>query len=125
MNLSEAIKITVDTCYLPQQSTPEADRYAFAYTIAITNEGKEAVQLLNRQWHITDDRNQVEEVVGEGVVGQQPVIEPGQSFQYTSGAIIKTEMGSMCGSYGMKTAGGETFRTNIPPFLLGLPYTVH
>lgn len=125
MKANEEIKIAVNSRYLSDQSEPEAQRYAFAYTIEITNCGEQTVTLLNRHWHITDDNNRVEEVRGDGVVGQQPVIHPGQSFHYTSGAIIGTEMGTMRGSYEMLGADGERFQATIPPFLLAPPHTVH
>ncbi|MDD9890851.1 MAG: Co2+/Mg2+ efflux protein ApaG [Gammaproteobacteria bacterium] len=124
-NISKTIQIQVYTRYLDQQSDPGKKRFVFAYSIEITNNGTESVKLLNRHWHITDDNNKVEEVVGEGVIGQQPEIEPGKSFNYTSGAVIETEFGTMHGSYEMETANGEKFQTPIPAFLLSLPHTVH
>ncbi|GAB5499268.1 MAG: Co2+/Mg2+ efflux protein ApaG [Pseudohongiellaceae bacterium] len=121
----DQIDIKVDTQYLQEQSDPEHGRYAFAYTIFITNRGDEAVKLLNRHWQITDDNDRVEEVRGPGVVGLQPEIEPGKSFHYTSGAIIGTEFGTMQGSYEMQSADGHTFEAAIPPFLLARPHTIH
>ncbi len=121
----DTIQIEVHTHYLEQQSDPVRGRYAFAYTIGITNRGDEAVKLLNRHWRITDDNNRVEEVMGEGVIGQQPEILPGQSFRYTSGAVIGTETGTMQGSYEMLAANGSKFKTPIPPFLLAPPRLVH
>lgn len=121
----EAIKIEVDTRYLEEQSDPGKGRYAFAYTIDITNSGDESVTLLNRHWRITDDENRVEEVQGEGVIGQQPEIAPGKSFRYTSGAVIRTETGTMQGSYEMLAASGNKFKAPIPAFLLAPPHTVH
>ncbi len=125
MKNSDNIKIEVATCFLQEQSAPELGRYAFAYTIGITNHGSETVKLLNRHWQITDDNNRIEEVIGEGVIGQQPEIAPGQSFQYTSGAVIRTEFGTMQGSYEMLAADGHKFKALIPPFLLSPPHTVH
>jgi len=130
MNESEqqsvhTIDIHVDTDYLEEQSAPDKGRYAFSYTISITNRGPESVKLLNRHWQITDENENVEEVRGPGVVGLQPEIEPGKSFQYTSGAIIKTETGTMQGSYEMQRADGLRFEAPIPPFLLALPHTIH
>ena len=125
MKQNDDIKIAVNTRYLDEQSEPAASRYAFAYTIEITNLGQQNVTLLNRHWRITDDNNRVEEVRGDGVVGQQPVIAPGQSFHYTSGAIIGTEFGTMDGSYEMLGADGKRFKADIPPFLLSMPHTVH
>ncbi len=119
------IRITPIAMYLEEHSDPESDRFAFAYKIRIANHGPEAVRLLSRHWHITDARGKVEEVEGRGVVGQQPTIKPGESFQYSSGAIIKTETGTMHGSYQMVTASGERFDAPIPMFLLAPPRTIH
>ena len=119
------IDIQVATDYLAEQSAPDKGRYAFSYTISITNRGPESVKLLNRHWQITDENENVEEVRGPGVVGLQPEIEPGKSFQYTSGAIIKTETGTMQGSYEMLAANGSKFKTPIPAFLLAPPRLVH
>lgn len=119
------IEIEVNTQYLQEQSDPVSGRYAFAYTIGITNLGEETITLVNRHWRITDDNNRVEEVKGPGVVGQQPEIEPGQSFQYSSGAIIGTETGTMEGSYEMVAANGDKFLATIPAFLLAPPHTIH
>ena len=123
--ISETIKIEVNTQFLHEQSDPAKKRFVFAYSIEITNFGNESVKLLNRHWHITDDNNKVEEVSGEGVIGQQPEILPGKSFNYTSGAVLATKFGTMHGSYGMQTASGEKFKALIPTFLLSLPHTVH
>ena len=125
MKSSDAIKIQVDTRYLEEYSEPDANRFAFAYTVEITNRGDTPVKLINRHWQITDDNNKVEEVIGEGVVGQQPQIDPGQSFRYTSGAVIGTEIGTMRGSYEMLCPDGSRFKSPIPPFLLALPHTIH
>ncbi|NKB33504.1 MAG: Co2+/Mg2+ efflux protein ApaG [Pseudomonadales bacterium] len=124
-SINDSIEIAVNTQYLDEQSDPGKNRYVFAYSIEITNKGSESVKLLNRHWHITDDNNKVEEVVGEGVIGQQPEIAPGKSFNYTSGAVIETEFGTMHGSYEMQTAAGDKFQAPIPAFLLSLPHTVH
>ena len=125
MNSQQDIQIEVAVRYLTEQSDPDADRYAFAYTVEICNRGMEAVKLLNRYWHITDDNEKVEEVRGEGVIGQQPEILPGQSFHYTSGAVIETKFGSMHGDYEMQSTSGEKFTAKIPPFLLAPPLAVH
>lgn len=125
MNKPQDIDIEVRTSYLLEQSDPDADRYAFAYTVQICNRGTETVKLLNRYWHITDDNEKVEEVRGEGVIGQQPEILPGESFHYTSGAVIETQFGSMHGNYEMQCANGEKFKANIPPFLLAPRLAVH
>ncbi|MGA0805779.1 MAG: Co2+/Mg2+ efflux protein ApaG [Pseudohongiellaceae bacterium] len=119
------IHIKVVTQYLSQQSDPARRSYAFAYTITITNERPEAVQLLSRHWIISDQNNKVEEVRGSGVVGQQPLIQPGQSYQYSSGAVIETETGDMRGSYTMITASGERFEAPIPLFILAVPHMLH
>ena len=124
-NISDTIQIEVTTRYLYKHSEPARNRFVFAYSIEITNHGAESVTLLNRHWHITDDNNKVEEVIGEGVVGQQPEIAPGKSFNYTSGAVIETKLGTMHGSYEMQTSAGEKFKAPIPTFLLSLPRTVH
>lgn len=125
MSKRQDIQIEVQTRYLQEQSDPESDRYAFAYTVEICNRSDETVKLLNRYWHITDDNEKVEEVRGAGVIGQQPEILPGQSFHYTSGAIIETQFGSMHGDYEMQSASGEKFNAPIPPFLLAPPLAVH
>ena len=121
----QTIEIEVDTDYLEEQSAPEQGRYVFSYTIYITNRGPERVKLLHRHWQITDENNHVEEVRGPGVVSQQPEIDPGESFQYTSGAILRTETGTMQGSYEMLSDDGLRFEAPIPPFLLARPHTVH
>ena len=123
--LSESIKIGVKTLYLTEQSDPKANRFVFAYSIEIHNAGDEAVELLSRYWHIKDDNEKVQEVSGEGVVGQKPLILPGQAFEYTSGAIIGTETGVMRGSYEMLAASGRKFNAPIAPFLLAMPRTIH
>lgn len=125
MSSPNPIQIEVTTRYLKEQSEPTSKRFAFAYTITISNNGTSTAQLLNRHWHISDDNNQVEEVKGEGVIGEQPRIAPGEAFTYTSGAVIKTEVGTMQGSYEMCWADGAKFTAAIPPFLLAIPHTVH
>lgn len=119
------VDIQVRTQYLSQQSDPAGHSYAFAYTITVSNHRAEAVQLLSRHWIITDQNNKVEEVRGSGVVGQQPIIQPGQSYQYSSGAVIATETGDMRGSYTMITASGERFEAPIPLFILAVPHMLH
>lgn len=123
--MNTAIHIDVDTAYLQDQSLPEAQRYVFRYTIAITNRGEDAVQLISRHWRITDAEEQVQEVQGLGVVGEQPVIAPGQTYTYTSGAVLETQTGMMQGSYQMRAAGGELFDTPIPAFALVPPTALH
>ncbi|MDP2379774.1 MAG: Co2+/Mg2+ efflux protein ApaG [Pseudohongiella sp.] len=120
-----AIEISVQTQYLQDQSDPANHRYAFSYTIAIENLGKESVKLLSRHWLITDDNNKIEEVRGPGVVGLQPMIHPGQKFVYSSGAVLTTQFGTMQGSYEMLKPDGSRFDVPIPAFLLSRPHSVH
>jgi ApaG protein len=119
------IDISVQTQYLQEQSDPAKNRYAFSYTIGIQNLGDEPVKLLSRHWIITDENNQVEEVKGPGVVGLQPLIQPGQKFVYTSGAVLTTQFGTMQGSYEMLKPDGSRFDAPIPAFLLSRPHSVH
>lgn len=117
----EAINIEVETAYLPDQSDPSAPRYVFAYTITIRNNGSVPATLLTRRWVITDANGKVREVAGEGVVGEQPVIPPGATHRYSSGAVIETPVGVMEGSYGMVTEDGVSFPAPIPVFRLAVP----
>lgn len=119
------IDISVQTQYLQDQSDPDNDRYAFAYTVGIENRTDEPIKLVSRHWIITDDNDQIEEVRGPGVVGLQPMIEPGQKFVYTSGAILTTQFGTMQGTYEMLKPDGSRFDAEIPPFLLSRPHSVH
>ena len=121
MKPAYSIAIRVETAYVPDQSTPEDCRFVFAYTITITNCGTVATQLLRRHWIITDANSQVQEVRGDGVVGEQPHLSPGQSFRYTSGAILKTPVCCMQGSYSMVADDGAEFDAEIPPFNLSMP----
>ena len=123
--LRSTVEIKVVTQYLAAQSSPASSQYAFAYTVHITNNGNQSVQLIARRWLIIDDNDEVQEVAGEGVIGQKPHIAPGQSFHYTSGAILQTPFGTMRGDYEMITQSGERFLADIPPFLLSLPDSVH
>ena len=116
------IRVVVQPAFLDDQSDPEEQRYFWSYTVVIENRGAESVQLLSRYWHITDGRGHIEEVRGPGVVGAQPVIAPGQTFQYTSGCPLKTASGSMSGKYQMRSSSGEAFEAEIPPFLLESPH---
>ena len=125
MSHTENVEIQVDTQFLPEQSSPEESRFAFAYTITILNHGDEAVRLLNRHWIITNGRNRISEVRGEGVVGKQPLIEPGKSFSYTSGTIIETAVGTMEGSYEMISESGRPFIAPIEAFSLVEPSSLH
>jgi ApaG protein len=120
-----SIEISVETLYLPEQSEPAGDRYVFAYTITIRNTGTVSARLMNRHWVITDANGKVQEVHGEGVVGEQPHIGPGQQHRYSSGAVIETPVGTMEGSYGMQTEDGASFRARVPLFRLAVPGIVH
>ena len=117
--------IDVDTRFLDEQSAPEEDRYVFAYTIRIRNLGRLPAQLLDRHWVITDGNGKVEEVRGEGVVGEQPRLEPGEAFTYTSGAVLETAVGTMQGSYHLSGDDGTEFDAPIPAFTLSVPRTLH
>lgn len=119
------IEIAVKTTYIPAQSAPENNRYVFAYTITITNAGSIPAKLLTRHWVITDANEKVQEVRGEGVVGEQPYLVPGTSFEYTSGTILETPVGVMRGSYQMVADDGTHFDAEIPPFTLSVPRTLH
>lgn len=118
---TEGVRVTVESAYLPEHSAPEDDRYAFAYFITISNEGTVRVQLKRRHWIITDGNGKVEEVEGPGVVGEQPVLDPGDSHRYTSGAVLATPVGTMEGSYEMHEVGGRIFQAEIPRFSLQMP----
>ena len=119
------IRVTVDTVYVEDQSDPETDRYVFAYTITIENPGSITARLLNRRWIITDASGQVQEVKGEGVVGEQPILQPGGTFRYTSAAMIETPVGTMTGSYEMVADDGVRFDAEIPAFKLSAPNLLH
>ncbi len=119
------IDVSVKTAYLADQSAPEMQRYVFAYTITIANIGTVPARLLTRHWIITDANNKVQEVRGEGVVGQQPYLEPGMRFEYTSGAILETPVGTMHGSYQMVADDGAAFDAPVPQFTLSMPRTLH
>ncbi len=115
------IAVNVEPFYLEAQSDPSESRYVWAYRITIDNQSEEAVKLLSRYWHITDGRGRVEEVRGPGVVGDQPELDPGDSYQYTSGCPLSTPSGIMVGRYTMRTHSGEMFEVDIPAFSLDLP----
>ena len=119
------IKITIETNYIPEQSLPEQSRYVFAYTITIANIGTAPARLLRRHWIITDANNKVQEVHGDGVVGQQPHLLPGEIYQYTSGAILETPIGCMQGNYDMLADNGVEFAATIPLFSLTMPRALH
>ena len=115
------IKVLVGSQYIEAESNPEADRYVFAYTINILNQGDIAAKLLSRHWIITDANNRVQEVKGKGVVGEQPYLKPGEAFQYTSGTMMETPVGSMQGTYQMVADDDHHFDAIIEPFTLALP----
>ena len=119
------IAVSAQTQYLPDQSDEKAERYVFAYTITIRNAGSVAAQLVSRHWVITDAEGLVQEVRGLGVVGAQPTLAPGESFEYTSGASIATPVGTMRGSYQMLAADGTRFEAPIPEFTLSIPRVLH
>lgn len=118
------IKVTAVPTFLVEQSDPLESHYVWAYTIQLENIGEETSQLINRYWHITDSNGSVQEVRGEGVIGEQPMLEPGDVFQYSSGVALKTPSGIMVGTYEMETADGERFTIDIPPFSLDSPQQV-
>ena len=119
------ISINVDTTYLADQSDPSTDRYVFSYTVSIAPTGTVAAQLISRHWIITDAENVVQEVKGLGVVGEQPLLQPGESFEYTSGTALATPVGTMHGSYQMAAEDGNKFDAEIPSFTLSMPRVLH
>jgi ApaG protein len=119
------LQVEVETRYVEEQSEPEARRFVFAYTITMRNNGRVAAKLLTRHWLITDANGEVQEVRGEGVVGEQPHLEPGQGFRYSSGAVLETPVGTMHGSYQMLGDDGEQFDAPIPAFRLAIPGVLH
>ncbi len=119
------IRIQVATSYVDDQSEPESDRYVFAYTITISNSGNIAAQLISRHWIITDANGKVQEVNGDGVVGEQPYLNPGEEFRYSSGAVLETPVGAMQGIYRMEADDGIGFDAPIPPFTLAVPGLLH
>jgi ApaG protein len=122
---SPPIQIEALVKHLAEQSDEDDDRYVFSYTITLTNNGENTVQLLSRHWIITDSNNHVQEVRGQGVVGEQPVLKPGQSFAYTSGTVLATPVGTMTGSYQMVDEDGTKFDAPIPQFVLSVPRVLH
>jgi ApaG protein len=119
------IRVDVDTSYLEDQSDPKERRYVFSYTITIRNEGSVPARLLTRHWIITDSNGKVQEVRGDGVVGEQPYLKPGQGFRYSSGAVLETPVGAMQGSYQMVSDDGEQFDAPIAAFRLAMPGLLH
>jgi ApaG protein len=120
-----AFSVSVQTSYLPDQSNVEESKFAFAYTVTITNVGNVAAQLISRHWIITDSHGHVQEVKGLGVVGAQPLLNPNQQFEYTSGTVLATQEGEMRGSYFMVAVDGTQFEAIIEPFLLAQPRVLH
>jgi len=124
-NENYELRIEVATKYVVEQSAPDVDRYVFAYTITIENRGDVPARLLSRHWVITDANGKVQEVRGDGVVGEQPRLDPGESYSYSSGAILETPVGAMQGSYRMQADNGTSFEAPIPPFTLAVPGVLH
>ena len=120
--VTRAIKVTVKPVYLDEQSSPSDNHYVWAYQVKIENQGEDVVQLRSRHWQITDSLGRMQEVRGAGVVGEQPVLKPGDSFEYTSGTPLSTPSGIMAGTYQMETPGGERFDVEIPAFSLDSPH---
>jgi ApaG protein len=121
MDAAHRISVQVETAYLEDQSAPQAQRFVFGYTITIRNDGEVTAKLLTRHWIITDADGKQQEVRGEGVVGEQPRLKPGQGFRYSSGAVLQTPVGAMQGSYQMIGDDGLHFEAPIPPFRLAMP----
>ena len=125
MTIKNKILVEATPIFIAEQSAPEKDRYVFAYTITITNEGTVPAQLLNRHWLITDSNGKIQEVRGDGVIGEQPYLKPGEKFRYTSGAVLETPVGTMQGQYTMHPDEGDNFNATIPQFTLSIPRTLH
>lgn len=123
--VTQGVRVVVKSEYLPQHSQPHGGRFVFAYTIRISNESSETVQLKNRHWHIMHGDGKREEVKGPGVVGEQPTLQSGQSFQYTSGCVLTTPHGTMHGTYEMARSDGTTFQAEIAPFSLAAPHALN
>jgi len=123
--MKDSINISVDVNFIEAQSDIASNQFVFSYTVKITNNGEIGAQLLTRHWMIEDESGKIEDVIGEGVVGQQPYLSPGESYEYTSGAVLKTQTGFMHGSYGMIDDLGNRFDAQIPLFVLSGSYTLH
>jgi ApaG protein len=123
--ITHGVRVTVESRYIPEQSRPTRNHFVFAYHVTIANEGGETVQLRTRHWLITDAEGDVQEVRGDGVVGEQPILRPGERFEYTSGCVLATAAGSMQGTYQMFRENGEWFDAEIAPFPLALPYSLN
>lgn len=122
---TRGIRVQVESAYVEERSDPQESYYFFAYHVVISNVGDAPAQLITREWIITDSDGNVERVEGAGVVGEQPLLQPGQSFEYTSFCPLRTSMGSMHGAYTMRLSGGDTFRAEIAPFTLAVPGVVN
>ena len=123
--ITRGVRVHVTAEYSPERSRPAEKEWFFLYTVRITNEGTATVQLVTRHWVITDANGEVTEVRGDGVVGEQPVLAPGEGFEYTSGCPLPTSFGTMRGTYQMVTTDGDAFDAEVAPFTLSEPYTVH
>jgi ApaG protein len=123
--VTRGIRVQVASQYLPERSSPAEDQYFFTYRVRISNEGSERTRLVTREWIITDSNGDVQRVTGAGVVGEQPLLGPGDAFEYSSFCPLKTAVGSMHGSYQMETEGGDTFDAMIGPFTLAVPNAVN
>jgi ApaG protein len=123
--VTQGVRVRVESEYAPTQSKPFQNQWFFLYTVTISNERSDTVQLVTRHWIITDGTGHIEEVRGPGVVGKQPTLQPGESFEYTSGCPLQTPFGVMEGTYQMISTSGESFDARIAPFTLSEPYTVH
>lgn len=125
MNEKNNIVVEATPHFIATQSSPTQNRYVFAYTITIMNQGTVPAKLLTRHWLITDSNGKIQEVRGDGVIGEQPYLKPGEMFRYTSGAMIETPVGTMQGEYIMRSDDGDSFRANVPKFTLSIPRTLH
>lgn len=123
--VTEGVRVRVRSFYVPERSEPDQGHWFFAYQVWISNEGSDTVQVVSRHWIITDAEGNVEHVRGPGIVGEQPVLAPGESFQYTSACPLRTPVGTMHGSYRVVRPGGESFEATIAPFGLGQPDIIH
>lgn len=123
--VTDSIRVRVVARHVPERSRPDEDQWFFAYSIRITNEGDQPVQLVSRHWYITDADGRVEEVSGPGVIGEQPFLQPGESFQYASACPLTTPMGTMHGAYRMARPDGRTFDVRVAPFTLSEPYAIN
>jgi ApaG protein len=123
--VTKGIRVAVKTQFVPERSSPRSRQYVFAYTINIANEGTAPAKLVTRHWIITDGNGKVQEVRGDGVIGQQPLLAPGEAFEYTSGCVLETPHGTMRGTYQMVRPEGETFDAEIAPFLLAVPNSLN